>query len=147
MSIQNLEVENSLNLFCGSITIGNGGSTFQKYVEQGFSSAVTGIITGSTAGLYRQLDRFYGLSMSGIAATGTGTPGVITFSTDLPTNLWTTPLNFPIWVEDGGDYSVGNLAIGTNGVITISKGFGDNFTATGECGFPEFNISFCSYIT
>jgi hypothetical protein len=146
MSVAILEEPNLKNLYCNSLTFGNG-TAFQIYLDQAFSSAVTGIITGSTAGLYRQLDRFYSLSMSGISATGSGTPGVITFSTALPTNLWTTPLNFPIWVEDGGVYSVGNLSIGSGGIITIYKGFNGNFTATGTCGFPEFNISFCSYRT
>jgi len=146
MSVAILEEPNLKNLYCNSITFGNG-SAFQKNVNEGFSSAVTGIITGSTVGLYRQLDRFYGLSISSTIATGSGSAGVITFSTALPTNLWTSPLNFPIWVVDGGTYSIGNLSIGSNGIITIYKGFNGNFTGTGNCGFPEFNISFCSYIT
>jgi hypothetical protein len=146
MSVAILDGPNLKQLYCGSMTF-QDGSAFTIYVEDGYSSAVTGIITGSVAGLYRQLDRFYSLSVSGITATGSGTPGVITLSTPLPTNLWTSPLNFPIWVQDGGTYSMGNLAINSEGTMTISKGFGGNFTATGNCGFPEFNISFCSYIS
>lgn len=155
MSVAILEQPNTKQLYTGSLTFeGFPGSAvvqspFQSYYETGLELGATGAVgaTGIPA-LYRQIDRSYIMTVAGIGATGSGATGTIVLSPALPTNLWpASPFANAIWIEDGGVYSMGNCSIGSNGVMTIYKGYNGNFTATGQCGFPTFSVSFASYIT
>jgi hypothetical protein len=149
MSVAILEQPNEKTLFCGTISFGTDTaiqSAFEVYYQTSSTPSVSGVITGVVPFFYRQIDRSYVISVGGISVAGTG-PGIITFSNPLPTNLFNTPLNFPIWIQDGGQYSIGNFQINAGGIMTISKAYNSNFTGTGTCGFPEFNVVFASFLT
>jgi hypothetical protein len=145
MSIQNIEVPNDISLYCGNISIG-GGNSFNRYNQTDYDSPFTGVVSGDCVGLARQIDRSYIISIAAFAGTGSGVAGTINFTDPLPYVVW-SPISIPLWVQDGGVYSMGRCAIDEDGNIVIYKGYNGNFTATGTCGFDEINIVFASYLT
>lgn len=150
MSISNLEYPNDYNIICKSINIGNTGTPFQKYVNTSYSSNISGPFAAPiaiSAGLYRQLDRTYNISIAGTTSTST-IAAPITFVTPLPsTNVW-TDMYFPIWVTNNNVTVAGTLKIaGGTGIMTVYVGFNSNFSNTGTCGFPGFSITYGSFLS
>jgi hypothetical protein len=155
MSIANLEQTNNIDLFCGSMTFGEGSSAdtenrFQVYQQVTYANTMTGPFAAPVTlagGLLRQLDRVYSISVS--ATTGTfNSAAPITFVTPFQTSptMW-ADLYFPIWVTNNGVQVAGTLYIAhLTGIITIYVGFNGNFTA-GVCGFPGFSVTFGAFIS
>lgn len=130
------------NINCDSIQFGDG-SLFQSYIQSGYTAAVTGPITASTAGLYRKLDRIAVISCSQVLGTSTAATN-FTFTNLLPHSPFAN-MTYPIWVKDNGVDSVGTLQISTGGQMTIYKGLNSNFTGSGQCGFQPFTVTFCCF--
>jgi hypothetical protein len=143
MSISSLLQPNEYNINMNSLVLPNS-SPLDLYLELGYSTNVTGPITGSAIGLFRQIDRVAFISLNGITGTSS-TSAPITFTTPAQHPAYTT-LYFPINVIDNGTQTIGTLKIDTSGNITVYKNFSDSFTGSGTCGFNSFSISYCCYI-
>lgn len=149
MSISNLFSPNDYSLFVKSVSIGNPNDSFDKYVQTGYGNTLTGPFAAPvpiSAGLYRQLDRTYNLSIAGTSSASTIASPII-FGTPLPTtNMWADTY-FPIWVIDNGVTVAGTLHIAfSTGIATIYVGFNLPFSALGTCGFPGFSVTYGSFL-